>query len=188
MIFIEEVKTPGGVYTPRISVSLEHSDIQFAEFGAKARMGVFENEVQAQLEHVTSDIIIRSLIEIRSALSSEATTCAQKLHELSPRLAAISRSKQATPQLIDALLGMVKVSLRLESSQNIRAQAYRQILTKEPTASHKPIKGTTDFLNVRPEFGLIGESDAKSLALFVLYDDASVQIPVQYITQIQKAE
>lgn len=179
-------KLNGGIYTPLLSVNVEHSDITFTEMSAEeeleeigARITEMLSDYGAEVKNVVSNLLNR--------INQPATVAAKKLHEISPILAEIARYENTVPHFVDTILEYVKYRLKLSQPQDISTSSYREVMTEFYVTSFKPRKEPTIFRGITPEVGLIGESANRSLALMFIHNDKALQIPVQYITSLEKS-
>jgi hypothetical protein len=183
----------GGIYTKLLSVGVQGSELQFAQFTIQSTLREKTEYIDEQLSQVGENVA-RAFAEILDVLSSKNMPPARKLHEASSLMAEIAKHKEVSVQFIDALLEIIKYKLRLDLPQDITTTMHRIVIAGPPTNAYKPVSQPTNFSQVTPELGMGGESVARWLGVFFIQQDdtqkdaVAVQIPVQYITSIYRTE
>lgn len=177
----------GGIYTPLLSVGVEGSEIHLTEFGNAEQLEERGVYVQEQLPGY--DEAVRALVtDILRTLNDSQTSAAKKLHNTSKNMAAIARNAETSQQFVDAMLDIIFLKLNLNLPHDIQASSHRVVITERPVPSYKAQRGPTQFTNIVPQLGLIGETANRGLGLFFIKNESAVQIPVQYITNIHRSQ
>lgn len=177
----------GGIYTPLLSVAVEGSTIALTETKIAARVGERREYIANQSKEYSVET--KTLIALLDDLiDSQTAGRTMTLQACSAIIAQISRQKEVTPQVIDALMEVMTLQIELDEPNDIHTSAHREVITVQPIPAYKAKAGPTHFKRVVPELGLIGETANRGLGLFFLYNDAAVQVPVQYITSLYKSE
>lgn|GEM_PF-2535300 len=181
----EARQLPGGVYTPLISVGVEGSDIQFAEASAEEKIRDLKARLYEQLEEWTpaSGELIRDFLAV---IDQSNKTKVHILHEVSPLITQLTNQKEISLHVIDTLTEIIKLTLRLDTPQDIEVSLYRKVLATSPPA-YKLQKGPEVFRGVVPQLGLVGESERQSLGLFFLKDETAFQVPAQFVRRIYES-
>jgi hypothetical protein len=181
----DPVQMMGGVYIPLISISVENSEIRFAESIIADRITELVTYITEQLDNYSPEInqLVRNLIR---QLKDNETSPVKQLQSSSFLIAGISRLNEVSVPFLDAILEAIKLKLNLDTPHDIKTSAYREVITERPTASYKARPGKS-FFGIMPELGLIGETGNKGIGLFFLEEDTAIQIPVQYITGLYKS-
>lgn len=171
----------GGTWTPLLSVGIESSEINLAETVEAEQIDELIKIIDDQVNEYPLDVghMTRELIE---EISNNQYSSIKKLRHASAILARIARQPEPSIPFIDRITELIRLRLHLDEPHDIHTSAYRAVISEQP-ASYKA-RGEAYFEKVTPQLGLIGETGSKGLGLFFLYDNAPMQVPVQYITHI----
>lgn len=178
----------GGIYTPLLSVGVEGSTIQLSEYETAEQLETLDTYITEQLEgaDVGTQDAARSLIDI---LGEPRLPAVKKLHGGAAIIARIANTRDIAPQLVDALLERVRLTLDLAEPHEIHTTLHREIINTQSVAAYKAVTGPTKFERVEDmQLGLIGESADRGIGLLILHNEMAVQVPVQHVTHIFKAE
>jgi len=186
----EPINLMGGIYTPLLSVGIKDSNIQLAELSAAEKFEELGRDIVRRIQEINDDKLSGLFLFLMSKLNEAGIPSASKLQACSDivvnMVAQIDLFKNR--QLVDDVYDMIRIKLGLNVSQDIRTSSHREVISKEPIPAYKPILGPALFSSVEPQLGLLGESSNRSLGLFFIEKDRAIQVPVQNITGISRAE
>jgi len=182
----EAQKLKGGIYIPLYSVRLNDSQISLTEYNHKRRLEDIDEYIMMHLEQVSEPgmVLINALKEV---LKDSDRGVARRLHDSSQLLVGLERQEQLAESFMDALIEMIQLTLRLDVPLNISASAYREVLSARPSAYRNRPEARV-FEKIIPTLGLTGDSQYRSLSLLFFYEETgAIQIPVNYITHVDKS-
>ena len=163
------INLPGGVYKPLLSVGVEGSYIELASEANRKQLRALQGSILRQTSDIQDPELGSAVDTLLHILNTARGSSLEKLQKCSPLIAAVEGDQKASAQLTDLLLEYTKKSLRLDAPQLV-----------------KTLVDPTTFEGVTPELGMVGEPDARTLAVMFMMNDRAVQIPAQHISIIEQ--
>lgn len=181
----ETRRTMSGVFTPLLSIAIEGSELHIDKYSTEEKLNELGMYVSKRLKELEPEVS-KSVAGLYGILNERERSVASRLHFSSPFIINLATQYGADELLLDALTEIIKLKLNLDSPQIIQTSSHRVIITERPVSSYRSERGPSEFRDVLPEVGLMGETLNRKLGVFFLYNDSAVQVPVDMITGIYK--